>query len=68
MLAIRATTPDSQAPRRPAGATRVIEETVGSPLEGAFPEAAHLRGDTGAAADRMGCRCPEYCERDHANE
>ncbi len=31
-------------------------------------EAGRIHGVTDAAADQSECRCPEFCERDHANE
>lgn len=65
MLTIHSTIPDPEAPRPPTGTIRAVEESA---LEGPLLEAARLRGVTRAAADRMGCCCPEYCERDHANE
>ncbi len=35
---------------------------------GAMPESGRIHGVTDAAADQSECRCPEFCERDHANE
>ncbi len=32
------------------------------------PENGRVHGVTDAAADQSECHCPEFCERDHANE
>jgi hypothetical protein len=32
------------------------------------PESGRIHGETDAAADQSECHCPEFCERDHANE
>jgi hypothetical protein len=34
----------------------------------ASPENGRIHGVTDAAADQSECHCPEFCERDHANE
>ncbi|MDQ3554409.1 MAG: hypothetical protein M3395_08370 [Chloroflexota bacterium] len=34
----------------------------------ATPESGRIHGVSDAAADRSECRCPDFCERDHANE
>jgi len=34
----------------------------------ATPESGRIHGVSDAAADQSECRCPDFCERDHANE
>ncbi len=34
----------------------------------ALPETGRIHGVTDAAADQSECCCPDFCERDHANE
>ncbi|MDQ3554992.1 MAG: hypothetical protein M3395_11410 [Chloroflexota bacterium] len=48
-------------------ATVKLKRPAAATLQAA-PEGGRIHGVSDAAADQSECRCPDFCERDHANE
>ena len=51
--------------------TTPARDTAGSDAGSTLPSIAQIaaiRGVSDATADTSECACPEFCERDHANE
>jgi hypothetical protein len=55
----------------PGSVLRMATVKLSRPTPATFeapPESGRIHGVTDAAADQSECRCPDFCERDHANE